>query len=85
MPPDDYPARWTPWLTHDEPPSKPDGRHVGSLRSGAHTDSGDRYTTTQPYPQGWGWNTHGVTHAPAGPIDEAMRAAASVLVVHDDD
>ena len=75
--PDDYPTDWTSWLTHDEPPSKPEVPPVDSLRSGAHTDSGDRYTT-QTYPQGS--NAHGVTQTPAGPVAEATRAAADHLV-----
>jgi hypothetical protein len=78
---DDYPPGWTPWLTHDEPPSKPEVPPIDSLRSGAHTDSGDRYTS-QPYPQHW--------RQPSGPMarsqhDEAMAAAASLLVVPNDD
>jgi hypothetical protein len=50
--PDDYPTDWTPWITHDEPPGKPEIPPVDTLRSGAHTDSGDRYHA-EPYPSDW--------------------------------
>lgn len=83
MPPDDYPARWTPWLTHDEPPSKPDVPPVDSLRSGAHADCGDRYAW-QPYPPAWRQPSAEPT-ARRSQHDEAMAAAASLLVVPDDD
>ena len=49
-------------------------RPITSLRSGAHTDCGDRYTSSS-YPPGW--NTHRDAQAPVlSPLDEAMRAAA---------
>jgi hypothetical protein len=77
---DDYPPSWTSWLTHDEPPGKPEVPPVHSLRSGAHTDSGDRYTT-QTYPHAWHTTAASTGPVARSPIGEAMAAAASLLVV----
>ena len=81
---DDYPTGWTPWLTHDELPARPEVPPVDSLRSGAHTDSGDRYAT-QTYPDAWHMTASSTGPVARSPIGEAMAAAASLLIVPNDD
>jgi hypothetical protein len=52
------------------------------MRSGAHTDAPPGLYATDPYPQAWRQPNAPLVR---GPIDEAMAAAAAVLVVPNDD